>query len=98
MVSDLTDEECPDVDGPIVLSERDWNLVTQQTIHDNDYKNADETWITPEIEAIVAQSIKNMDAGRLSEPINEQVDEMLTLLQDELDEDWDDRLHDDRLL
>lgn len=56
----------------------------------NSPTDTDDNWITPEIEAIVAQSIRNMDAGLLSEPINEQVDEMLILLKDELDEDWDD--------
>ena len=46
------------------------------------------TFPTEEVMRIVETSIANMDAGRLSEPINAQVDHYLELLADELDEDW----------
>lgn len=48
----------------------------------------EESFPTKAVMRIVETSIANTDAGRLSEPINAEVDHYLKLLADELDEDW----------
>ena len=48
----------------------------------------EESFPTKDVMRIVDISVANMDAGRLSEPINAEVNHYLKLLADELDEDW----------
>ena len=47
----------------------------------------EESFPTEEVMRVVETSIANMNAGRLSEPVNERARHLFELLADELDED-----------